>query len=191
MKISEIDENILETALEQARRARLYILEKMKNSITNLKGELSVNAPMTKSFSVSQDKIRDIIGKGGSNIRSICEQTGASIEIDDNGVVRVFGATKDICEEACNTIYGYIEEVEIGKTYIGTVIKVADFGAFVRILPSQDGLLHISQVADHRIENVHDYLYEGQILEVVIASLDNRGRIKLSLKQPFTAKNKQ
>lgn len=191
MKISAIDENIMDTALEQARRARLYILDKMTKSITNITGELSANAPMTKSFVVSQDKIRDIIGKGGSNIRSICEQTGASIEIDDDGVVKVFGATKAICEDACNVIYGYIEEVEIGKTYMGTVIKVADFGAFVKILPGQDGLLHISQIADHRVENVHDYLHEGQILEVVITSLDNRGRIKLNLKQPFTAKNKQ
>jgi polyribonucleotide nucleotidyltransferase len=191
MKISEIDEQIMETALEQARRARLYILEKMKGSITNVTGKLSANAPMTKSFAVSQDKIRDIIGKGGSNIRSICEQTGANIEISDDGVVKVFGATKDICEEACNIIYGYIEEVEIGKTYMGTVSKVADFGAFVRVLPGQDGLLHISQVADHRIDNVHDYLYEGQILEVIVASLDNRGRIKLNLKQPFSVKNKK
>jgi polyribonucleotide nucleotidyltransferase len=191
MKISEIDEQIMETALEQARRARLYILDKMKGSITNTTGELSANAPMTKSFTVSQDKIRDIIGKGGSNIRSICEQTGANIEISDDGVVKVFGATKAICEEACDTIYGYIEEVEIGKTYMGTVSKVADFGAFVRVLPGQDGLLHISQVADHRIDNVHDYLYEGQILEVIVASLDNRGRIKLNLKQPFAAKNKK
>jgi polyribonucleotide nucleotidyltransferase len=191
MKISEIDEQIMETALEQARRARLYILEKMQGSITNTTGELSANAPMTKSFTVSQDKIRDIIGKGGSNIRSICEQTGANIEISDDGVVKIFGATKAICEEACNTIYGYIEEEEIGKTYMETVSKVADFGAFVRVLPGQDGLLHISQVADHRIDNVHDYLYEGQILEVIVASLDNRGRIKLNLKQPFAAKNKK
>jgi len=144
--------------------------------------QVSENAPAMVTIKVDADKIRDVIGKGGATIRSITESTGATIDIDDDGTITIFGegaASRDAAIEQINAITA---EAEVGKIYHGKVVKIADFGAFVNILPGKDGLVHISQIADERVEKVTDYLSEGQEVEVICLDVD-RGRIKLSMKE--------
>ncbi len=191
IKIAGITEEIMDIALEQALHARLHILAEMNKVIAASRTELSPNAPMTMTLKIEQDKIRDVIGKGGATIRSICEDTGASVDISDDGTVKIYGETKEACQAAYDRVYGVTAEAEIGKIYEGTVTRIVEFGAFVNILPGQDGLVHISQIADHRVENVGDYIKMGQKLEVVVMDLDNRGRIKLSLKEVPRIKEQQ
>ncbi|OED42133.1 polyribonucleotide nucleotidyltransferase [Endozoicomonas sp. (ex Bugula neritina AB1)] len=188
IKIAGITEEIMDVALEQAMHARLHILGEMGKVIGASRAELSANAPSTMSLKIDQEKIRDVIGKGGATIRSICEDTGASVDIKDDGTVKIFGDTREACQAAYDRVFGITAEAEIGKIYKGTVTRIVEFGAFVNILPGQDGLVHISQIADHRVENVNDYLKMGQELDVVVLDLDNRGRIKLSLKEVARAK---
>ncbi len=183
IKISGITEEIMEVALSQAHEARLYILEQMNKVISQSRESLSENAPSMVTMKVHPDKIRDIIGKGGATIRSIVEETGAEVDIDDEGLVRIYaedGVSKDA---AVNRIEEITAEAEVGKIYNGKVARIVDFGAFITILPGKDGLLHISQIADERVESVSDYLSEGQEVEVVVLDLDQRGRIKLSIKE--------
>lgn len=191
IKIAGITEEIMDTALEQALEARLHILGEMNKVLGESRTELSPNAPMTMTLKIEQDKIRDVIGKGGATIRSICEETGASVDIEDDGTVKIYGESKEACQAAYDRVYGITAEAEIGKIYQGKVTRIVEFGAFVNILPGQDGLVHISQIADHRVENVADYLKVGQDLEVVVLDLDNRGRIKLSIKEVARAKEQQ
>ncbi len=191
IKIAGITEEIMDIALEQAMNARLHILDEMGKVIDSSRTELSANAPSTMSLKIDQEKIRDVIGKGGATIRSICEETGASVDIEDDGTVKIFGDTREACQAAYDKVYGITAEAEIGKIYKGTVTRIVEFGAFVNILPGQDGLVHISQIADHRVENVGDYLKMGQELDVVVLDLDNRGRIKLSLKEVARIKEQQ
>ena len=191
IKIAGITEEIMDIALEQAMTARLHILGEMNKVLGESRSELSPNAPMTMSLKIAQDKIRDVIGKGGATIRSICEDTGASVDIDDDGAVKIYADTREACQAAYDRVYGVTAEAEIGKIYEGTVTRIVEFGAFVNILPGQDGLVHISQIADHRVENVNDYLQMGQKLEVLVLDLDNRGRIKLSIKEVARAKEQQ
>ena len=191
IKIAGITEEIMDIALEQALQARLHILSEMNKVIHTSRSELSPNAPMTMSLKIDQDKIRDVIGKGGATIRSICEDTGASVDIGDDGTVKIYGETREACQAAYDRVYGVTAEAEIGKIYLGTVTRIVEFGAFVNILPGQDGLVHISQIADHRVENVGDYVKMGQKVEVVVMDLDNRGRIKLSLKEVARIKEQQ
>ena len=188
IKIAGITEEIMDVALEQAMHARLHILGEMAKVIGASREELSPNAPSTMTLKIDQEKIRDVIGKGGATIRSICEKTTASVDIEDDGTVKIFADTREACQEAYDMVYGITAEAEVGKIYNGTVTRIVEFGAFVNILPGQDGLVHISQIADHRVENVGDYLKMGQELEVVVLDLDNRGRIKLSLKEVARAK---
>ena len=182
IKIQGITEEIIEKALSQALEGRLFILQEMNKVISESRSELSSCAPVTKKLKINQDKIRDVIGKGGATIRSICDTTGASVDISDDGVVSIFAPDRDSCEEACKQVLGVTEEVEVGKVYSGVATRVVDFGVFVNILPGKDGLLHISQIADHRVERVEDYVTEGQSLRVLVTDVDNRGRIKLSMK---------
>ena len=191
IKIAGITEEIMDIALEQAMHARLHILGEMNKVLGESRAELSPNAPMTMTLKIEQDKIRDVIGKGGATIRSICEDTGASVDIEDDGTVKIYAETKEACQAAYDRVYGITAEAEIGKIYEGTVTRIVEFGAFVNILPGQDGLVHISQIADERVENVSDYLQMGQKLEVVVLDLDNRGRIKLSIKEVARAKEQQ
>ncbi len=191
IKIAGITEEIMDIALEQALQARLHILAEMNKVIARSRSELSPNAPMTMALKIDQDKIRDVIGKGGATIRSICEDTGASVDIADDGTVKIYGETREACQAAYDRVYGVTAEAEIGKIYNGTVTRIVEFGAFVNILPGQDGLVHISQIADHRVENVADYVKMGQKLEVVVMDLDNRGRIKLSMKEVARIKEQQ
>ena len=191
IKIAGITEEIMDIALEQAMAARLHILGEMNKVLGESRSELSPNAPMTMTLKIEQDKIRDVIGKGGATIRSICEDTGASVDIEDDGTVKIYAETREACQAAYDRVYGITAEAEIGKIYEGTVTRIVEFGAFVNILPGQDGLVHISQIADERVENVSDYLQMNQKLEVVVLDLDNRGRIKLSIKEVARAKEQQ
>ncbi|SDU38380.1 polyribonucleotide nucleotidyltransferase [Halopseudomonas salegens] len=182
IKINGITEEIMETALAQALEARLNILQQMNQVLPASRKELSANAPTMISMKIDSDKIRDVIGKGGATIRSICDETGASIDITDDGTVKIFAASKDAANAAKARVDGITAEAEIGKIYSGKVERIVDFGAFVNILPGKDGLVHISQIANTRIEKVTDVLQEGQEVRVLVLDVDNRGRIKLSMK---------
>ena len=172
----------METALEQARDARLHILDEMNKVIGRSRETVSDNAPAMVTMKVESDKIRDVIGKGGATIRSITEETGASIDIDDDGTITIFGEGVESRDAAVRLIEGIVAEAEVGQIYNGKVVKIADFGAFVNILPGKDGLVHISQIASERVEKVTDYLSEGQIVKVIVLDVE-RGRIKLSMKE--------
>jgi polyribonucleotide nucleotidyltransferase len=182
IKIQGITEEIMETALAQAKDARLHILGEMNKVIGRPREDVSDNAPSMTTLKVESDKIRDIIGKGGATIRQMTEETGATIDIEDDGTVTIFAEGAESRDAAIEAINAITAEAEIGKIYKGKVVKIADFGAFVNILPGKDGLVHISQIAQERVEKVTDYLSEGQEVEVICLDTD-RGRIKLSMKE--------
>lgn len=183
IKIEGINEEIMEVALEQALQARLHILAEMNKIIAKPRAALSDNAPQMHSMKVDPDKIRDIIGKGGATIRAITEATGASVDIADDGTVKIYAVDAEALQDAINRIGEITAEAEIGATYEGTVVRIVDFGAFVNFLPGKDGLVHISQIAHERVNSVGDYLKEGQKVTVKCLDVDNRGRIKLSIKE--------
>jgi len=183
IKIEGINERIMEVALEQAQQARLHILAEMNRVIAEPRPQVSEKAPTMSTMKVHPDKIRDVIGKGGVTIRSITEESGAEIDIDDDGTVRIFAPDGDAMRLARELVEAVIAEAEVGQVYDGKVIKIVDFGAFVNILPGKDGLVHISQIADERVETITDYLTEGQAVRVKVLDIDNRGRIKLSMKE--------
>ncbi|MDF3935053.1 polyribonucleotide nucleotidyltransferase [Pseudomonas citronellolis] len=187
IKINGITEEIMEIALEQALEARLNILGQMNQVIAQPRAELSENAPTMLMMKIDPDKIRDVIGKGGATIRGICEETKASIDIEDDGSVKIYGETKEAAEAAKQRVLGITAEAEIGKIYVGKVERIVDFGAFVNILPGKDGLVHISQISDKRIDKVTDVLKEGEEVKVLVLDVDNRGRIKLSIKDVAAA----
>jgi polyribonucleotide nucleotidyltransferase len=143
----------------------------------------SENAPSMVTLKIDSDKIRDVIGKGGATIRSITEDSGATVDIDDDGTIRVFGQDQMARDKAVALIEEITAEAEVGEIYKGTVARIVDFGAFVNILPGKDGLVHISQIANERVENVSDHLSEGQEVRVKVLDVDQRGRIKLSIKE--------
>ncbi|MED5493251.1 polyribonucleotide nucleotidyltransferase [Halopseudomonas pachastrellae] len=182
IKINGITEEIMEIALGQAHEARLHILKQMNEVLPESRKEISSNAPTMLSMKIDPEKIRDVIGKGGATIRGICDETGASIDITDDGMVKIFAASKDAANAAKARVDAITAEAEIGKVYTGKVERIVDFGAFVNILPGKDGLVHISQIANERIEKVTDVLQEGQEVKVLVLDVDNRGRIKLSMK---------
>lgn len=182
IKISGITSEIMEQALDQAKVARLHILEKMNDVLSASRDELSKYAPSFKIIHIPQDKIRDVIGKGGATIRAITEETGASIDINDTGAVTIYGITKDVLLEGVARVEEITAEAEVGQIYEGVVKSIVDFGAFIEILPGKQGLVHISQITGKRIDNVSDYLTEGETVEVVVSGIDNQGRIKLSMK---------
>jgi len=181
IKIQGITEEIMETALEQAHHARMHILGEM-NKVISTPGEISKYAPSMANLKIHPDKIRDVIGKGGAVIRSITEETGASIDIDDDGNVRIYGEDATSRDAAVAMVEEITAEAEIGKLYKGVVSKIVDFGAFVTILPGKDGLVHISQIAQERVENVTDYLKEKQEIVVKVLKIDDRGKISLTMK---------
>jgi len=182
IKIEGITEEIMEIALNQALAARLHILAEMNKVIAEPRAELSDNAPSMQTMKIDSDKIRDVIGKGGATIRSITEETLASIDIDDDGTVRIYGEDKASMQAAVDRIKEITAEAEVGAVYEGTIARIVDFGAFVTILPGKDGLLHISQISDERVEKVTDVLSEGETVKVKVLDVDPRGRIKLSIK---------
>ncbi|WP_410924311.1 polyribonucleotide nucleotidyltransferase [Pseudomonas aeruginosa] len=187
IKINGITEEIMEIALGQALEARLNILGQMNQVIAKPRAELSENAPTMLQMKIDSDKIRDVIGKGGATIRGICEETKASIDIEDDGSMKIYGETKEAAEAAKLRVLAITAEAEIGKIYVGKVERIVDFGAFVNILPGKDGLVHISQISDKRIDEVTDVLQEGQEVKVLVLDVDNRGRIKLSIKDVAAA----
>ena len=180
IKIQGINEAIMEVALTKAKAARTHILGIMNEAISAPK-DLSENAPAMKTFMVDKDKIKEIIGKGGAVIKSMQEKTGATVDIDDNGSVSVFGQNQSSMKACLEIIEGILEEPELDKVYKGTVVKIVDFGAFVNILPGKDGLLHISEIAHERTEDVSAVLSEGQEIDVKLIGFD-RGKMKLSAK---------
>jgi polyribonucleotide nucleotidyltransferase len=182
IKIQGITEEIMEIALEQAHNARIHILGEMNKVIATAREELNDNAPTMKTIKIDQDKIRDVIGKGGATIRSLCEETGATIDIEDDGTVRVYADNKAAAILAEKKILSITAEAEVNTVYVGKVARIVDFGAFVNILPGKDGLVHISQITQERVEKVTDYLEEGQMVKVKVLDVDARGRIKLTMK---------
>jgi polyribonucleotide nucleotidyltransferase len=183
IKIEGINEQIMEIALEQAQQARLHILGQMNAVISESRKVTSENAPSMITLKVDSDKIRDIIGKGGATIRSITEESGATVDIDDDGTVRIFGQDQASRDAAVAMVEEITAEAEVGAVYTGKVARIVDFGAFVNILPGKDGLVHISQIANERVENVSDHLSEGDEVRVKVLDVDQRGRIKLSIKE--------
>jgi len=183
IKITGITEEIMEIALNQAREGRLHILGEMNKVISASRGQVSEEAPVYVTMKIDPEKIRDVIGKGGAVIRQICEESGAEIDIQDDGTIRIYGQNAEASNKAKVKIEGIVAEAEVGRIYDGKVSKIVDFGAFVNILPGTDGLVHISQIAEERVNNVSDYLKEGQMVKVKVLDVDNRGRIKLSIKE--------
>lgn len=183
IKIEGINEEIMDAALTQAREGRLHILAEMAKVITAPRAQLSANAPTLLSIKIKADKIRDVIGKGGATIRSLCEETGANIDIEDDGSIKVYGETREAAELAVSRIEEITAEADVGVIYEGKVTRCVDFGAFVEIMPGTEGLLHISQIAQERVEKVTDYVNEGDIIKVKVLDVDQRGRIKLSMKE--------
>lgn len=183
IKINGITEEIMRQALEQAHTGRIHILEIMNRTIQGARTEMSAYAPRILNMRIPTDKIRDVIGKGGVTIRSLTEETGTVVDISDDGEVRVAAADLAACEEAIRRIELLTAEVMVGEIYEGTVVKLADFGAFVSILPGKQGLVHISQIAKERVEKVTDKLSEGQVVKVKVLEIDKQGRIRLSMKE--------
>ncbi|MEK9554408.1 MAG: polyribonucleotide nucleotidyltransferase [Gammaproteobacteria bacterium] len=182
IKIQGITEEIMRVALAQAQEARLHILGEMNKVIDSARDEVADTAPRTYSFRIDPDKIREVIGKGGATIRSICETSGATVDLDDDGLVRVYAETKEKAQKAISMIEAITAEAEIGGVYKGKVERIVDFGAFVNILPGKDGLVHISQISEERVENVEDYMKVGDVVKVKVLDVDARGRIKLTMK---------
>ena len=182
IKIEGINEQIMEQALNQAYSGRMHILNEMNQVLPRARTEINMYAPTYAVIQINPDKIRDVIGKGGATIRALTEETKASIDIEDNGTVRVFGESKAATQAAIAKIQALTAEVEPGTMYAGTVVRIVEFGAFVNLLPGTDGLLHISQISNQRIANVADVLSEGQKVMVQVVDVDQRGRIKLTMK---------
>lgn len=182
IKIEGITRQIMEVALNQARVARLYVLEEMNKIIAFHRSEMSEHAPRIIEIKIDPDKIRDVIGKGGVTIRAITEETGTTIDLTDDGLVKIFSVDKKAGEEAKRRIELITADVEVGKIYEGRVARLMDFGAFVTILPGRDGLVHISQISNERVEKVTDKLVEGDIVRVKVLEIDKQGRIRLSMK---------
>ena len=183
IKIDGITKEIMEKALEQAKAGRNFILGEMNKVLSETNTEMSEYAPRYLTIKIHPDKIRDVIGKGGAVIRALTEETGASIDIDDDGNIKIASSDLAAAEEARKRIEQITSDAEVGVIYNGTVKKIMDFGAFVEILPGKDGLVHISQISDERVENVSDKLSEGDVVKVKVLEIDRQGRIRLSMKE--------
>ncbi|OCG21158.1 polyribonucleotide nucleotidyltransferase [Gilliamella sp. wkB108] len=182
IKIEGITKEIMQVALNQAKSARLHILGVMEQAINKPRQEISEFAPRMYTMNVNPEKIRDIIGKGGATIRALTEETGTTIEITDDGTVKIAASDGNKAKDAMNRINNLVADVEIGKIYQGKVTRIVDFGAFVSIIGGKEGLVHVSQIADHRVEKVADYLKVGQEVNVKVLEIDRQGRIRLSMK---------
>ena len=182
IKITSITPAIMKEALAQAKEGRFHILNEMAKAIAQPNKSISQYAPTITNLQINKDKIREVIGKGGAVIREISETTGAKIEINDEGLVSIAAVDQKSGSDALEWIKGIVEEPEIGKIYEGKVIKIMDFGAFVNFMGSTDGLVHISQLKNERVEKVQDVISEGDIVKVKVLDIDSRGKIKLSMK---------
>jgi polyribonucleotide nucleotidyltransferase len=182
IKIQGITKEIMQVALAQAKEARLHILGIMKSAVTGHREEVSTFAPRMFTLKINPEKIRDVIGKGGATIRALTEETGCVIDIEDDGTVTIASVNADAAQVAKKRIEDITAEVEVGKIYEGPVLRLLDFGAIIQVLPGKDGLLHISQIANERVNAVSDYLKEGQVVKVKVIETDDKGRIRLSMK---------
>jgi polyribonucleotide nucleotidyltransferase len=182
IKIEGINKEIMDAALKQAKEGRLHILGEMSKAISAPRAELSEYAPRIIAIKINPERIRDVIGKGGSVIRALCEETGCTIDIEDDGTVKIASADNAAAQEACRRVKQLTADIEVGMIYEGKVAKLMDFGAFVTILPGKDGLVHISQISRERVENVGDKLKEGEVVRVKVLEVDKQGRIRLSMK---------
>jgi len=182
IKIDGITEEIMRTALKQAHKGRMHILGEMAKAISTPRGEMSEYAPRLLTIKIHPDKIREVIGKGGSTIRSITEETGTTIDINDDGTVVIASVNREAADAAKHRIEQIVADVEPGRIYEGKVVKLMDFGAFVTILPGKDGLVHVSQISNERVEKVSDKLKEGDVVKVKVLEVDKQGRIRLSMK---------
>ncbi len=182
IKIGGLTRDIMKEALAQANAGRMHILDEMAKCIDAPRGSIADHAPRMFTMKIKADKIREVIGSGGKVIRGIVEETGAKVDIEDDGTIKIFAVTGEAGEAAKKMIEDIVAEVEVGKVYEGKVVKIMDFGAFVRILGNTDGLVHISQIAHHRVEKVSDELSEGQTVRVKVLEVDRNGRIRLSMK---------
>jgi polyribonucleotide nucleotidyltransferase len=182
IKIQGITKEIMAVALSQAREGRMHILAKMQEALPHARTEISQHAPRMYSFKINPEKIRDVIGKGGSVIRALTEETGTTIDIQDDGTVTIASVNADACDAARKRIEAITAEVEVGRIYEGPILRLLDFGAIVQLLPGKDGLLHISQIAKERVNQVSDYLKEGQVVRVKVLEADEKGRVRLSMK---------
>ena len=183
IKIDGITAEIMKTALAQAKTGRLHILGEMNKALAATREQMSDFAPRIISFKIDPSKIREVIGKGGATIRGITEQTGASIDLTDDGVIKIASVDKAAGEEARRLIEEITDDVEVGKIYEGKVARLMDFGAFVTILPGKDGLVHISQISDDHVDKVSDKLSEGDVVRVKVLEIDRQGRVRLSMKE--------
>ena len=183
IKIAGLDRELMSKALEQAKAGRMHILDEMEKVLQFPREEMSKYAPRIITITVPKDKIRDVIGPGGKVIREIIDKTGVTIDINDDGVVSIASTDEDSAKRAVEFVQNLVQEVEIGKTYLGKVKKIVDFGAFVEIFPGTDGLVHISQICDRRIKNVSDEIQEGDEIKVKVIDVDQQGRVKLSRKE--------
>jgi polyribonucleotide nucleotidyltransferase len=183
IKIAGLSRQIMATALDQAREGRLFILGKMLETLDQPRPELSKHAPRITTIKVKPDQIRLIIGPGGKTIKGIIDQTGVAIDVEDDGTVNVASSDSDAVKKALDIIKGLTAEPEIGATYKGSVQRITDFGAFIELLPGTDGLLHISEMAHHRVERVTDVMKEGDTVEVKVLSIDRDGKIRLTRRE--------
>jgi polyribonucleotide nucleotidyltransferase len=188
MKIGGITIETMRTALQQAKDGRLHILGKMLETLQAPRKSLNPFAPRIITMQISTEKIKDVIGSGGKVIRSIVEQTGAKIDIEDSGIINIASSDEAAAKKAMEIIKGICQEAEVGKLYMGKVRKIMDFGAFVEIFPGTDGLLHISQISEHRLEKVTDELKEGDEVLVKVLEIDRQGKIRLSRKEAMREK---
>jgi len=182
IKIQGITKEILHAALVQAKEGRMHILEIMRDALPATRADISEHAPRIIKMKINPEKIRDVIGKGGAVIRALTEETGTTIDITDDGTVMIACVSAEGGELARKRIEDITAEVEVGRVYDGTVLKLLDFGAIVSVLPGKDGLLHISQIANERVNNVADHLKEGQVVRVKVLEADDKGRLRLSMK---------
>ena len=182
IKITSITSEIMKTALAQAKDGRIHILGEMGHTIDHGRESVAATAPRIETFKINKDKIRDVIGAGGKVIREICESTGAKIDLDDDGTVKVAAVDAEAMQRAIDWVKGIVQEPEIGQIYTGKVVKIMDFGAFVNFMGPRDGLVHISELANKRVEKVTDVIEEGQTIKVKLIGIDDRGKVKLSMK---------
>jgi polyribonucleotide nucleotidyltransferase len=186
IKIEGITKEIMDIALQQAYGARVHILNVMDQAIGTHRGDISAHAPRITTIKINPEKIRDVIGKGGAVIRALTEETGTTIELEDDGTVKIASSNAEATKEAIRRIEEITSEVEVGRIYNGKVIRIVDFGAFVNILPGKDGLVHISQISDERVANVSDHLEMNQEVAVKVMEVDRQGRVRLSIKEAQT-----
>ena len=187
IKVTGITEEIMENALNQAKDGRLHILNEMKKTIKTSRSSVKENAPKIIKLKIKQDKIREVIGSGGKIIKNICEKSQAKVEIDDDGNITISCSDKNSGDIALEMINDIVAEPEIGKIYEGKVVKTMDFGAFVNFMGQRDGLVHISQLKEERVEKTTDVVNEGDMVKVKVIGVDDRGKVKLSLKDAIQA----